>query len=74
MNHSVAVIRFNLWHPLDAMSGVEQIVGKAWKYGWGLVFVLAMTVLAEWGPRLNYSKEPPAPPPVVSPVAGHAVK
>jgi hypothetical protein len=34
--------------------------GKSlWRLTWGLVFVLAMTVLSEWGPRLRYSKTPP---------------
>jgi hypothetical protein len=37
-----------------------------WRLTWGLVFVLAMTVLSEWGPRLGYSKTPPDETPVVS--------
>jgi hypothetical protein len=27
---------------------------KFWKYGWGLIFVCAMTVLAEWGERSTH--------------------
>ena len=29
---------------------------KLWKYGWGLLFVVLMTLLAEFGPRTVYSK------------------
>lgn len=37
-----------------------------WKLTWGVLFVLAMTVLSEWGPRLGYSKTPPDATSVVS--------
>jgi hypothetical protein len=74
MNQSTAVVRLNVWHPADALSRVDRVAKKAWKYGWGLLFVLAMTALAEWGPRLGYSKEPPAPAPVVRQVAAQAIK
>jgi len=37
-----------------------------WRLTWGLVFVVAMTVLSEWGPRLGYSKTPPDAGQVVS--------
>jgi hypothetical protein len=30
-----------------------------WRLTWGVVFVLAMTALSEWGPRLGYSKTAP---------------
>ncbi|HEY4382653.1 MAG TPA: hypothetical protein VGN01_20080 [Acidobacteriaceae bacterium] len=45
---------------------------KLWELGWGLLFVLAMTALSEWGPRTLYSKVPP--PPAISQQAFHAVK
>ena len=37
-----------------------------WKLTWGVLFVLAMTGLSEWGPRLGYSKTPPDATSVVS--------
>jgi len=46
---------------------------RLWKYGWGLVFVLAMTLLAEYGPRTVYSKVAPAPAAASEP-AVHSVK
>jgi hypothetical protein len=30
-----------------------------WKLTWGVLFVLAMTALSQWGPRMGYSKTPP---------------
>jgi hypothetical protein len=30
-----------------------------WKLTWGVLFVLAMTALSQWGPRLGYSKALP---------------
>jgi hypothetical protein len=45
-----------------------------WKLTWGLVFVLAMTVLSEWGPRLGYSKTLPDTTSVVSQPMVHAIK
>jgi hypothetical protein len=47
---------------------------SVWKLTWGLVFVLAMTVLSEWGPRLGYSKTPPDATSVVSQPVLHAIK
>jgi len=46
---------------------------RLWKYGWGLVFVLAMTLLAEFGPRTVYSKVADAPG-AVSQQAVHTIK
>jgi hypothetical protein len=37
----------------------EGLGKNFWRLTWGLVFILAMTVLSEWGPRLGYSKTPP---------------
>ena len=39
----------------------DGLAAKLWKLGWGLLFVVGMTVLSEWGPRVAYSKVPPAP-------------
>lgn len=74
MNYSAAMGRLDLWHPSDALDRMDGVLKKTWRYGWGLVFVLAMTALSEWGPRLAYSKEPPAPPPVVSQFAVQVIK
>jgi hypothetical protein len=50
----------------------EGATRKLWKYGWGLLLVVAMTVLSEYGPRTVYSKVPSPPPASQSPV--HCVK
>ena len=53
----------------------EPAVGigrRIWMLGWGLGFVIVMTLLSEWGPHAAYSKVPPAP--AVSEQAVHAVK
>ena len=46
---------------------------KLWKYGWGLLFVVVMTVLSEYGPRTVYSKIAPGPAAASQPVV-RAVK
>jgi hypothetical protein len=46
---------------------------KLWKFGWGLAFVVLMTLLAEFGPRTVYSKMADAPV-SISEQAVHAVK
>jgi len=40
---------------------VDGLGRRIWMLGWGLLFVVGMTVLSEWGPRVAYSKVPPAP-------------
>jgi hypothetical protein len=45
-----------------------------WQLGWGLIFVIAMTVLSECGPHTVLSKETPAPPPAAIQPASHTVK
>jgi quinol-cytochrome oxidoreductase complex cytochrome b subunit len=30
-----------------------------WRFGWGLLFVVVMTLLSVFGPRTQYSKVPP---------------
>ncbi len=35
---------------------VESRAKKLWRLGWPLLFVCAMTLLSEFGPRLGYSK------------------
>lgn len=42
--------------------------------GWGLLFVIVMTVLSECGPRTVLSKETPATPPAASQPTGHTIK
>jgi hypothetical protein len=49
------------------------VAKELWQLGWGLLFVIAMTVLSECGPRTVLSKQPPAPP-VASHPAGHTIK
>ena len=57
---------------LDGFRG--QGMGRMlWRFGWGLLFVLAMTLLSEFGPRTLYSKVPPGPDVADSP-AVHSVK
>jgi len=34
----------------------DPVVKDLWQLSWGLVFVLVMTVLAECGPRMGFSK------------------
>jgi hypothetical protein len=58
---------------IDWAERVEGLRKRMWKYGWGLLFVLVMTVLAEYGPRTLYSKIPPAPPAASQP-AVHGIK
>jgi hypothetical protein len=63
-------------YKLDRADGIERFDGvarKLWKFGWGLMFVVAMTVLSEYGPRTAYSKIPPAAPAISQP-AVHSVK
>ncbi|MGA1983453.1 MAG: hypothetical protein ABSG84_13430 [Acidobacteriaceae bacterium] len=48
------------------MYRADQRGKTLWKLTWGFLFVLAMTVLSQWGPRLGYSKTPPDATPVVS--------
>jgi hypothetical protein len=53
----------------------EPVVGlgrRIWMLGWGLGFVILMTVLSEWGPPAAYSKIPAAP--AISEQSVHAVK
>jgi hypothetical protein len=63
-------------HRVERVAPVANLEGYGrtlWKYGWGLLFVLAMTVLSEFGPRTVYSKLPPAPPAASQP-AVHSIK
>lgn len=39
----------------------ESLLTKVWKLGWGVVFIVVMTVLSECGPHTVYSKIPSAP-------------
>jgi hypothetical protein len=61
-------------HSGTVVNRVDRIAKKFWKFGWGLVFVSAMTVLAEWGPRLGYSKSSTPATPAISLPARHSVK
>ena len=51
---------------------VDGFGSRVWKLGWGLLFIVAMTVLSEWGPHAAFSKVPPAP--AMTEQAVHAVK
>jgi len=51
----------------------EGLGRKLWKLGWGLLFVVAMTLLSEFGPRTEFSKLPQGPA-VPNQPAVHAVK
>jgi hypothetical protein len=55
-------------------NGNGGIARDLWQLGWGLLFVIAMTVLSECGPRTVLSKETPAPPPAASQPTGHTIK
>jgi hypothetical protein len=63
-------------HWVDRADPVSRTGGhgsKLWKYGWGMLFIVAMTLLSEFGPRTVYSKLPPDPPAASQP-AVHSVK
>jgi hypothetical protein len=65
-----------IWIDGDKVDWGDRVEGLAktlWRYGWGLLFIIAMTVLSEWGPRAAYSKIPPAPAAISQPAA-HTVK
>jgi len=51
----------------------EGLGRKLWKLSWGLLFVVAMTLLSEFGPRTEFSKLSPGPV-VANQPAVHAVK
>ena len=51
---------------------VDGLGRRVWILGWGLGFVVLMTVLSEWGPRVAYSKVPAVQ--AVSEPAVHTVK
>jgi hypothetical protein len=56
----------------DWIERVEGFRKTLWTHGWGLLFVVVMTLLAQYGPRTVYSKLPPAPP--ASEPAVHSIK
>ena len=68
---SIWVEGFRLERPPRRESSVS-LGRKIWMLGWGLGFVILMTVLSEWGPRAAFSKVPPAP--AISQQEVHAVK
>ena len=47
----------------------EGLGRKAWEYGWGLLFVVVMTLLSVAGPPTAYAKLPPDPPAAIQPSA-----
>jgi hypothetical protein len=49
------------------------VANDLWQLGWGLLFVIAMTVLSECGPHTVLSKQAPAPPAPSQP-AGYTIK
>jgi hypothetical protein len=57
---------------IDWVERVESFRKTLWKYGWGLLFVVAMTLLAQYGPRTVYSKVQPTP--IASEPAVHSIK
>ena len=42
---------------LDGFRG-QGLSRTLWRFGWGLLFVVAMTLLSVFGPRTRYSKVP----------------
>jgi hypothetical protein len=60
----------------NSSDGVAQVpvVKGLWQLSWGLVFVLVMTVLAECGPRMGFSKSSNGPTQFASQPAVHSVK
>jgi hypothetical protein len=77
MQHiAIEYTRQHFWMDGDeakSASPMEGLGRRLWKYGWGLLFVVVMTVLSEYGPRTVYSKLAPAQA-VASQPAVHAVK
>jgi hypothetical protein len=57
----------------EKFKGFDGLGGKLWKYGSGLLFVILMTLLSVFGPRIAYSKQPPAQP-VASQPAVYSIK
>jgi hypothetical protein len=65
MPHAIEYTRQQFWVDGDdaakSARPVEGVGHKLWKYGWGLLFVVVMTVLSVCGPRTVYSKLAPGP-------------
>jgi hypothetical protein len=52
----------------------DSLAKRVWDLTWGLVLVVALTVVSECGLRLGYAKPSPAAPPAASEPATHMVK
>jgi hypothetical protein len=50
------------------------LLKKLWKLGWGLAFIIAMTILSECGPHTVYSKMSDGPITTASQPATHWIK
>jgi hypothetical protein len=50
------------------------LLTKLWKLGWGLAFIIIMTILSECGPHTVYSKMPDATLTTASQPAAHWIK
>ena len=59
--------------PASPANRSEDLWNTIWRYCWPLLFVIAMTLLSMFGPRMAYSKQPPDPPMASQPVL-HTVK
>jgi len=59
----------------DVEQGSNRIdAKKLWDLGWGLLLVVVLTVLSEWGPQLGFSKTADAASQIAPAPATHTVK
>ena len=75
-NFAMGYTRHHFWMDGDEAKSATPMPGlgrKLWKYGWGLLFVIVMTVLSVYGPPTVYSKIAPGPAAASQPVV-RAVK
>ncbi len=57
--------------PRATRPGLGRLI---WKFGWGLIFVCAMTLFSQFGPQIGFSKFVGEAGPVISHSFTHAVK
>jgi hypothetical protein len=63
-----------LWIDSFSAEGIARTTKRLWKYGWPLVFVLGMTVLAQYGPPTRFTKSPDSEMRIISQPFVHSVK
>jgi hypothetical protein len=66
-------IEGHLAQPANLAQPGEDLWKKMWDYGWGLLFVVVLTLLSVFGPPTASSKQSPDEPMASQPVL-HGVK